>query len=112
VYPVKTCHKNFEMAMKAIGGKWKGLVLYHLLNGAKRTGELQKLISTITQKMLIQTLRELEDDGLVQRKVYNQVPPKVEYSLTNLGLSLQPILMTLVEWGEMYTEQRLAEEEI
>lgn len=107
---MESCYKVFETTMKLIGGKWKGLVLYRLLQGPKRTSELQKLVSNITQKMLIQTLRELENDGLVTRKMYNQVPPKVEYSLTETGLSLHPVLNTLVEWGETYTERRYAEE--
>lgn len=97
-----SCYRSLETTLKIIGGKWKGLVLYHLLDGPKRTSVLQKLVTNISQKMLIQILREFEKDGLVERKVYKQVPPKVEYSLTKLGESLYPILIKLVEWGEMY----------
>ncbi|QDK69248.1 winged helix-turn-helix transcriptional regulator [Bacillus halotolerans] len=89
---------GFEVTKEVIGGKWKGLVLYFLMNGPKRTSELKRIIPNITQKMLIQTLRELEASGLVSRKMYNQVPPKVEYSSTELGESLKPILQELCQW--------------
>ncbi|RPJ94031.1 winged helix-turn-helix transcriptional regulator [Rummeliibacillus sp. TYF005] len=102
---------GFEMTMEVISGKWKGLVLYFLMDGPKRTSELKRIIPNITQKMLIQTLRELEASGLVSRKMYNQVPPKVEYSTTELGESLQPILQELCQWGSHYAEQVNAEDE-
>lgn len=102
---------GFEVTMDVIGGKWKGLVLFFLMDGMKRTSELKRLIPTISQKMLIQTLRELEEDGLVSRKMYNQVPPKVEYSPTELGKTLKPILKELCQWGVHYAEQEYPEGE-
>ncbi len=98
----------FELTLQVIGGKWKPIIVYHLGNeGTRRFGELNRSIGAITQKMLTQQLRELEKDGLVQRKVYTQVPPKVEYSLTDLGKSLMPILDQLRDWGMLY-EQNIA----
>jgi DNA-binding HxlR family transcriptional regulator len=86
--------------------------LYHTITGPQRTGELKRLVPGITQKMLVQTLRELENDGLIIRKMYNQVPPKVEYSLTELGHSLEPILGALCHWGGKYMEQTSSEGEM
>ena len=88
-----------ELALSMIGGKWKTLILWHLNGGTRRFGELQRLTPGVTSKMLIQQLRELEADGLITRKVYPQVPPKVEYSLTDLGRSLKPVLEAMCEWG-------------
>ncbi|MCL2212607.1 MAG: helix-turn-helix transcriptional regulator [Oscillospiraceae bacterium] len=85
-----------------IGGKYKSLILWHLLDATLRFGELSRLIPTATPKMLTQQLRELEGDGLVSRVVYPIVPPKVEYSLTQLGDSLRPILFGIYNWGEGY----------
>lgn len=95
-----------EATMRIIGGKWKPIILCHLKHGKMRTGELRRAISNITQKMLTQQLRELEDDGIVVRKVYNQIPPKVEYSLTEYGHSLNKILEALCVWGEHDIEMR------
>ena len=95
---------SVEAAIEAIGGKWKGLILYHL-SSTKRFNELQKLIPEVTQRMLTKQLRELERDGIVLRKVYAEVPPKVEYSLTNFGKTLQPILDELETWGNTYLEE-------
>ena len=86
-------------AMEILGGKWKIVIIGHLFTGAKRNGEFLRLMSGITQKMLTQQLRELEKDNIVNRKIFNQVPPKVEYSLTEYGKTLEPILVTLCEWG-------------
>ena len=98
---------TFEIAMDLIGGKWKPIIIWHLgTKGTKRFNELKKLLPQITQKMLTQQLRELETDSLVERKVYPQVPPKVEYSLTDSGESLMPILKMMEEWGEKYYEKR------
>lgn len=95
-----------ELALQIIGGKWKPLILYHLSrNGTSRFGELRKTMPNITQKMLTQQLRELEEDGLVHRVVYPQVPPKVEYSLSDFGMSVLPILERLSEWGRSYEER-------
>jgi DNA-binding HxlR family transcriptional regulator len=97
---------TFEITMDLIGGKWKPIIIWHLgTKGTKRFSELKKLIPQITQKMLTQQLRELESDSLVERKVYPQVPPKVEYSLTDLGESLMPILRLMCVWGEKYYEK-------
>ncbi len=95
---------SVEAAIEAIGGKWKGVILYHL-NDTKRFNELQKLMPTITQRMLTKQLRELERDGIVLRKVYAQVPPKVEYRLSKFGETLQPILKELEIWGNTYLEK-------
>lgn len=88
-----------------IGGKWKTVTLYHLLGGAQRFSELQRRLPGVTQRMLTLQLRELEGDGLVHREVYPQVPPKVEYSLTEVGRSLEPILQAMFDWGETYGER-------
>jgi len=93
---------NIEVAMEAIDGKWKILILWYLKDEKKRFNELQKSIYGITQKMLIQKLRELEQDGIVHRKIYPVVPPKVEYSLTEYGETLKPILKQLYFWGEAH----------
>lgn len=92
-----------ELTLALIGGKWKVLILWHLYDeGTKRFGELKKILTGITQKMLIQQLKELEVDGLIHREVYQQVPPKVEYSLTECGRSLKVILDAMNQWGEGY----------
>ncbi len=96
-----TC--TFEITMDLIGGKWKPIIIWHLGNkGILRFSELKKSLPKITQKMLTQQLRELESDKLVYRQVYPQVPPKVEYSLTDLGETLMPILSMMCSWGEDY----------
>ncbi len=95
-------HCPVDTTLRLIGGKYKSLILWHLMNGTMRHGELQKLIPQATPKMLTQQLRELESDGLVHRTVYPVVPPKVEYSLTELGRSLRPILLAMYDWGSAY----------
>ena len=85
--------------MNLIGTKWKPLVLFHLLNGALRSGILQAEVKGISNKMFTETVRELEKDGLISRKVYPVVPPKVEYALTERGQSLEAILRSLDQWG-------------
>ena len=95
-----------ENTMRIIGGKWKPVILCHLKHGKMRTGQLRRAIPNITQKMLTQQLRELEDDGIVDRKVFNQIPPKVEYSLTDYGHSLNKILEELCVWGENDIDMR------
>ncbi|MBT3276658.1 helix-turn-helix domain-containing protein [Candidatus Thioglobus sp.] len=94
-----------ETSIDILAGKWKILILWYLLSETKRFSELQKLIPRITQKMLIQKLRELEQDEIVHREVYPVVPPKVEYSLTPYGQSLKPILKSLYLWGEAHKEK-------
>ncbi|MEM7778719.1 MAG: helix-turn-helix domain-containing protein, partial [Pseudomonadota bacterium] len=91
-----------EAALERIGGKWKGVALYHLLEGPKRYNELKRDVGNVTQRMLTKQLRELEADGLVARKVFPVVPPHVEYSLTPHGRSLEPILLALRDWGEAH----------
>ena len=93
------------VALSVIGGKWKLQVVYCLLSGTKRFGELRRLIPDATQQMLTTQLRELEQAGVLHRQVYAQVPPKVEYSLTELGRSLEPIVVQIYTWGEWYCDQ-------
>lgn len=95
-----------ELTISLIGGKWKGIILYHLIEGKKRFGELKKFMPNITQRMLTKQLRELEGDGLVHREVYRVVPPKVEYSLTKQGESLKNTILSLEEWGKNYQQQK------
>ena len=92
--------------MDVIGGKWKVIILYHLRDNTLRFGELRKRIPKITQKMLTQQLRELEADGLVSRKVYAEVPPRVEYSGTPIAGELEPIMDMLCDWGEKLKESQ------
>lgn len=94
-----------EATTDIIGGKWKAVILYYLLQGPKRFNELRRLLPEVTQRMLTLQLRELEQDGIVHREVYKEVPPKVEYSLTRFGTSLGPIIVQMLEWGEQYLEQ-------
>ena len=88
-----------------IGGKWKILILYHLCAGTQRFNELRRLLPDITQRMLTLQLRELEDDGIVHREVYPQVPPKVEYSLTAFGATLIPVNEVMDAWGKQYASE-------
>lgn len=94
-----------ETTLMLIGDKWKVLILRDLMPGTKRFGELKKSIGNVSQKVLTAQLRDLEEKGLVSRKVYAEVPPRVEYSLTELGKSLSPILDAMREWGEHYQAQ-------
>ncbi|WP_274651026.1 winged helix-turn-helix transcriptional regulator [Paenibacillus humicola] len=91
-----------EFTLDVIGGKWKGVLLYHLIEGPIRFNEFRRICPTITQRMLTLQLRELEEDGVVHREVYHQVPPKVEYSLTEFGKTLVPIILKMKEWGDTY----------
>ena len=93
---------SMELTLDLIGGKWKALILWHLGERTLRFSELKKELPKITQKMFTQQLRELEASGLVNRFIYRQIPPKVEYSLTPVGKSLLPILETLCQWGVNY----------
>lgn len=97
-----------ETTLCLIGDKWKILILRDLLTGTKRFGELKKSLSGISQKVLTQHLRAMEASGLVSRKVYAEVPPRVEYSLTELGKSLEPVRDILWQWGESYQSQTAA----
>ncbi|SIT09141.1 winged helix-turn-helix transcriptional regulator [Insolitispirillum peregrinum] len=89
-----------EGTLQMIDGKWKGVVLFHLLSGTMRFNELRRQLTNCTQRMLTRQLRELEADGLVHREVYPEVPPRVEYSLTARGRTLEPVLLALKAWGE------------
>jgi len=88
-----------ECALKVISGRWKAIILYHLFGGPQRLSELQRLLPDVSQKMLIQQLREMEEHGIVHREIFREVPPRVEYSATPLGLSFEPVLSALCEWG-------------
>ena len=92
-------------AVRVIGGKWKLFIIFHLMNDTRRFGELQRLLPGITQQMLTAQLRELEADGLVHRKVFAQVPPKVEYSLTPVGKALEAVTRHLAEWGDQIPQR-------
>ena len=104
---IKTVKKELpacpvETTLMLIGDKWKVLILRDLLPGTKRFGELKKSIGNVSQKVLTAQLRDMESNGLVNRKVYPEVPPRVEYSLTELGQSLKPILDAMWDWGEEF----------
>jgi DNA-binding HxlR family transcriptional regulator len=104
VHQRSTC--PVESTLSAIGGRWKVLILKELFDGTKRFGQLHKALHGITQKMLTQQLREMERAGLVNRQVYRQVPPKVEYSLTKMGETLEPVLDSMHKWGIAYIGQQ------
>ena len=91
-----------ETTLKMLGCKWKVLIIRELLDGTKRFGELKKAVVGITQKVLTSKLREMEELGLLERKIYPQIPPKVEYTLTDIGYSLRPVLDSLKGWGKDY----------
>ncbi|OFC71472.1 HxlR family transcriptional regulator [Alteromonas confluentis] len=91
-----------EVTLSVIGGAWKPVILFHLLDGKKRFMELSRLIPNATQRMLTLQLRELEQDGVILRHVYPQVPPKVEYEMSEFGKTLAPILVSLRNWGDAY----------
>ena len=95
-----------ETTIAAIGGRWKVLVIHHLLDGSRRFGELSKLLRGVSARTLTRQLRELEDSGVISRFVHQQIPPKVEYSLTALGRELKPILFTMHAWGEQWERQQ------
>ncbi|OBZ09071.1 HxlR family transcriptional regulator [Bacillus sp. FJAT-27264] len=94
-----------ETTLGVIGGKWKGVIIYYLLSGTKRFNELRKIYPQVTHHTLTLQLRELEREGIISRKVYNQVPPKVEYSLTEFGRTLEPMILLMKEWGDLYDER-------
>lgn len=103
---MKSCPSSFncpvEATIELIGGKYKSVILWHLTDGIKRFGELKRLLPRATEKMLSQQLRDLESDGLIIRTVYPVVPPKVEYSLSDLGRTIIPVLDAMCSWGEGY----------
>ncbi len=102
---------SVEATLEVIGGKWKCVILCHLMHGKRRTSDLKRIMPGITQKMLIQQLRELEQDGIVNRIVYNQVPPKVEYELSEYGDSLRMILNSLCTWGDTHIIREYGDKE-
>jgi len=94
-----------ERALKVLGGRWKVFLLYFLFDGKKRLFELKALVPGASQKVLVQQLREMEEHGIVTRRVFAEVPPRVEYSLTRLGKSLQPIVASLCDWGRRHASE-------
>lgn len=109
----KYCWKtgcDVEATLSVIGGRWKPVLVCHLLGGRKRFGELRRLTPNATERMITLQLRELEADGVISRHVYAEVPPRVEYEVTELGRSLEAILAPMQEWGSAFKARRLAEE--
>ncbi|WP_281416889.1 winged helix-turn-helix transcriptional regulator [Geoanaerobacter pelophilus] len=104
LYREKEYKCGIDVTLAVVGGKWKASILWHLAQETMRFSDLQRQFSDTTRKMLTQQLRELEADGLVHREVYPQVPPKVEYSLTEKGRSIYPILEQMCEWGRDYLQ--------
>jgi len=98
----ETMRCPLESVLQMIAGKWKTIIIWHLGSGKKRYGELKKLIPNVSEKMLISSLRELENDGLIVRKAYLEIPPKVEYSLSRHGKSLAPLICALNTWGKKH----------
>ena len=96
---------GLEAVLAILGGKWKPLIVYHLASGSKRTGQLRRLVTNVSEKMLIQHLKELADDGVIRRIDFQTVPPHVEYELTNFGRSLAELLAPLCEWGTRHTSE-------
>jgi DNA-binding HxlR family transcriptional regulator len=96
---------GLEAALAVVGGKWKPIVLWQLAQGSRRFGELRRLVTGISEKMLIQQLREMEADGIVVRRDFREIPPRVEYSLTEFGVSLGQALKPLCDWGREHTER-------
>jgi DNA-binding HxlR family transcriptional regulator len=94
-----------ERALKVISGRWKAVILYHLFDRPQRLSALKTLVPDITQKVLIQQLREMEEHGLVRREIFAEIPSRVEYSATRLGLSLEPILLALCAWGQHHADE-------
>jgi len=107
---LKSCSKNYACPVEAtihlIGGKYKAIILWHLRDSVLRFSELQRLVAVATSKMLTQQLRELERNGLIIRVIYPVIPPKVEYSLSDLGKSIIPILHVMCNWGRVYLEEK------
>lgn len=101
---------DVEATLSVIGGRWKPILICHLLNGRKRFGELRRLTPNATERMITLQLRELEADGVISRHVYAEVPPRVEYELTEFGRTLEQILVDMQTWGRAFKARRLAEE--
>jgi DNA-binding HxlR family transcriptional regulator len=105
--PVYTCEYGcpLEATVDILGGKWKAVILYYLFAGPRRFNHLKRLLPTVTQRMLTLQLRDLERDGIIHREIYPEIPPHVEYSLTEFGASLGPIIVQMRDWGETYMDQ-------
>ena len=103
--PQKSISCPVESTLHVIGGKWKVLVIYQLLGNTRRFNELHRLLRSVSPRTLAKQLRQLEHDGVVRRKVYPEIPPHVEYSLTPLGKSLEPILMAMDKWAEAFSHR-------
>ncbi len=105
---IRTCNPDcpYEVALNIIGGKWKGFIIFHLWNSTRRFSELQRLIPNVTQRMLTKQLRELEGYKIIKRTVYSEVPPRVEYSLTETGTSIKPVLEAIEKWGIKYIQEQ------
>lgn len=101
---------DVEATLSVVGGRWKPILVCHLLDGRKRFGELRRLTPNATERMITLQLRELEADGVIERHVYAEVPPRVEYEVTELGRSLEKILALMQTWGRAFKARRLAEE--
>ncbi|MEL7167334.1 MAG: helix-turn-helix domain-containing protein [Pseudomonadota bacterium] len=102
---------DVEATLSVIGGKWKPVLICRLLSGRKRFGELCRLAPNATERMITLQLRELEADGIIRRTVYAEVPPRVEYEVTDYGRSLQPIIAAMQDWGSEFKERKFAEED-
>lgn len=94
-----------HLTLEVIGGKWKPVILWYLESNILRFNQLRKLIPGITQKMLTQQLREMEADGLIKRRIYPEIPPRVEYSITEYGMTLKPVLKSMSRWGEEHQKR-------
>jgi DNA-binding HxlR family transcriptional regulator len=103
------CFENVALTIQVIGGKWKVLLLWQLIEGHKRFNELRRLVPDISQKMLTQQLRELEQDGLITRTVYPETPPKVEYSITEHGKTLDPLFDVMYDWAAIHKTRMISE---
>lgn len=108
-YKGKKCNCYVELTIDLIGGKWKAVILWHLMHNKKRFNELRRIIPRITTKMLTQQLKELEADGFVNRKIFAEIPPKVEYSITEAGLSLKSVFKEMCQWGKTYHTKNIKE---
>ena len=103
---------DVEATLSVIGGRWKPILICRLLNGRKRFGELCRLAPNATQRMVTLQLRELEADGIINRHAYPEVPPRVEYEVTEFGMTLAPIILAMQKWGSDFKSQQLAEEDM
>ena len=97
-----------EAMLDIIGGKWKSIILFRVLEETRRFNELRRLLPNLTQRILTNQLRELESDGLITRKIYAEIPPKVEYSITEFGKTLEPVILTLTQWAHQHMLPRMA----